>query len=167
MYVGKKKELDEIITKFQGLLSLYYLIKQHHLIQVMFALKVPLKRPVQIVLCKFASLSFSPLSHIPTCTHSTSSSQVLPSLPSFAGGHWWFGSGLVSSRPFLFPPYGDYLWLYCYILVLSASTRSGSSDHWDKTLLLEICLLDWTYSLPLLVRSHPPRLPLPPVWQPV
>ena len=35
------KGLDEIIAMFQGLLSLYYLIKWHHLIQVSFFLNIP------------------------------------------------------------------------------------------------------------------------------
>ena len=35
----------------------------------------------------------------------------------------------------------DYLWLYCYILVLRTSNSSRFSGHGDKTLLLEICLL--------------------------
>ena len=196
------KGLDEIIARFQGLLSLYYLIKQHHLIQVSFFLNVPffflnnvftgvqllynvvLVSTVQqskLAICEHICPLFGfpshldhhrELSRVPCiysrfeclfskiCTHcplqilqgwvsallltSSTSTYTLPHPWPFHPLQLAVGdqeADLVLSESPLFLLCWDYLWLYCYILVLRASNSSRFSGHGDKTLLLEICLL--------------------------
>ena len=69
------KGLDEVIAMFQGLLSLYYPIRRHHLIQVSFSLKVPFlfkkkKRfnGVQL-LCNVVFVSTVQQSELAICRH--------------------------------------------------------------------------------------------------
>lgn len=88
MYLGKTKGLDEVIAMFQGLLSLYYPIRRHHLIQVSFSLKVPFllkkKKGLKEYSC-FANVVFKLLtaqrSELAICMH------ICPLLISFHLDH--------------------------------------------------------------------------------